>query len=71
VTNEFTAVIERDGEWFIAYCPELPGANGQGKTKEECLDSLKEAIVLILEDRREESLRGIPEDAIQEIITVG
>ncbi len=32
--NEFTAVFERDGEWHIAYCPEIPGANGQGRTKE-------------------------------------
>ena len=71
MTNQFTAVIERDGEWFIAYCPELPGANGQGRTKEESLDSLREAIKLILEDRREDVLRGVPEDAIQEIITVG
>jgi len=71
VTNQFTAVIERDGEWFIAYCPELPGANGQGKTKEESLDSLKDAIKLILEDRREDALRGVPDDAIREIITVG
>ena len=71
VTNQFTAIIERDGEWFIAYCPELPGANGQGKTKEECLDSLGEAINLILEDRRQDVLPGLPEDAIQEIITVG
>ena len=71
MTNEFTAVIERDGEWFIAFCPEVPGANGQGKTKEECLESLREAIALILEDRREDALRGVPEDAIREIITVG
>ena len=28
--NEFTAVVERDQKWFIAYCPEVPGANGQG-----------------------------------------
>jgi len=49
--NEFTAIVERDGEWFIAYCPEIPGANGQGKTKQECLASLAEAIELILEDR--------------------
>ena len=42
--NEFTAVIERDGEWYIAYSPEIPGANGQGKTKEECRESLAEAI---------------------------
>ena len=26
--NEFMAIIERDGEWHIAYCPEIPGANG-------------------------------------------
>ena len=50
--NKFTAVVERDGKWFIAYCPEIPGANGQGKTKEECLKSLSEAIKLIIEDRR-------------------
>ena len=31
--NEFTAVFERDGEWHIAYSPEIPGANGQGRTK--------------------------------------
>lgn len=68
--NEFTAVLERDGEWFIAYCPEVPGANGQGKTKEETLQSLAEAIALILDDRREEGLRGVPPDAILEKVTV-
>ena len=46
--NEFTAIIERDGEWFIAYCPEIPGANGQGRTKEEARESLAEAIRLFL-----------------------
>ncbi len=60
MTNEFTAIVERDGEWYITYCPEVPGANGQGKTKEEALESLSEAIALILEDRREEGLRGVP-----------
>ena len=69
--NEFTAVIERDGDWFIAYCPEIPGANGQGRTVEECRRSLAEAIALILEDRREEGLRGVPNDAIRETVTVG
>jgi len=71
VTNEFTAVIERDGDWFIAFCPEVPGANGQGKTKDECLENLRQAIALILDDRREDALRGVPDDAIREIITVG
>ena len=68
--NEFTAIIERDGEWYIAYCPEMPGANGQGRTLEECRKNLAEAISLILEDRREDGLRGIPKDARRETVTV-
>ena len=50
--------------------PEVPGANGQGKTKEECLESLREAIHLIFEDRREDALRGLPADASREVVTV-
>ncbi len=68
--NEFTAIFERDGEWYIAYCPEIPGANGQGRTKEEARASLADAIALILEDRREDSLRGTPPDAERETVTV-
>ena len=69
--NEFTAIIERDGPWFVAYCAEVPGANGQGKTHEECLANLREAIALILEHRREESLRALPPEAMQEPVIVG
>ncbi len=68
--NEFTAIIERDGDWFIAYCPEIPGANGQGRTREECRQNLADAIALILEDRRQDALRGLPEDSIQEVVVV-
>lgn len=68
--NEFTAVIEQDGNWFIAYCPEIPGANGQGRTIEECRQDLAEAIKLILEDRREDALRGVPKDALRETVVL-
>jgi predicted RNase H-like HicB family nuclease len=60
--NEFTAIIECDDEWYIAYCLEIPGANGQGKTKDEARASLAAALALILEDRREDALRGVPAD---------
>jgi predicted RNase H-like HicB family nuclease len=63
--NEFTAIVEPDGEWYIAYCPEIPRANGQGRTVEEYRASLADAIALILEDRREDGLRGAPSDAIR------
>lgn len=68
--NEFTAIIEKDGHWFIAHCPEVMGANGQGKTVEACKQNLVEAIALILKDRREDALRGVPDNAIREIVTV-
>jgi predicted RNase H-like HicB family nuclease len=68
--NEFTAIVERDGDWFIAYCPEIPGANGQGRTAPESLRSLREALALILEDRREDALRGMPGEAIREMVVV-
>jgi len=54
--NEFTAVIERDSDWYVAYCPEIPGANGQGRSKEEARNNLTEAISLVIQDRREEGL---------------
>ena len=52
---EFTAIIEaapEGGYWAI--CPEIPGSNGQGETPEEAKNSLREAIELILLDRKEE-----------------
>ena len=68
--NEFTAVIERDGEWYLAYSPEVPGANGQGHTKDEAKEDLAAAIALILEDRRADGLRGVPPDALRETVVV-
>jgi predicted RNase H-like HicB family nuclease len=68
--NEFTAIIEKDGDWYIAYSPEVPGANGQGRTIDESRDSLAEAIALILEDRREDALRGVPPDAVRSMVIV-
>ena len=69
--NEFTAVIEREGAWYIAYCLDIPGANGQGRTKADARTSLAEAIALILDDRRRDGLRGLPRDAVREKVVVG
>ncbi|HXK06082.1 MAG TPA: type II toxin-antitoxin system HicB family antitoxin [Verrucomicrobiae bacterium] len=69
--NEFTAIVEQDGPWYVAYCAEVPGANGQGKTREDCLANLREAIRLILDYRREESMRALPPEAEKELVVVG
>ncbi|MGH2359931.1 MAG: type II toxin-antitoxin system HicB family antitoxin [bacterium] len=64
-------IVERDGRWYIAYCPEIPGANGRGKTKTEALRSLASAVALILQDRRKDGLRGVPASASRERVVVG
>ena len=51
----FTARVLREGEWIIAFSPEFPEGNGQGLTEEEALESLRESILLLIEDRREDA----------------
>ena len=68
---EVTAIIEsapEGGYWAVS--PEFPGANGQGETVDEARNSLKAAINLLIEDRLEDALRGLPEDAIRETLSI-
>lgn len=70
--GELTAVIEAapDGG-FWATCLEMSGANGQGETVQEAKADLLEAVRLILQDREEDVLRGLPSDAICESMLIG
>ena len=71
--KEFPAIVEpptKEDRFWIAYCPEVPGANGQGESEAEALVSLREAIELLLEVRREEGMRGIPADARHTTVTL-
>ncbi len=70
--SEFTAIIEAAPEGgYWAVCPEVPGANGQGESIEEAKESLREAIELILQDRREDMFRGLSKEVIQDKIIIG
>ena len=70
--SEFTAIIDHAPEGgYWAICPEIPGANGQGETIAEAKNSLRQAIELILEDRREDLLRGLPADVITDTVIIG
>jgi predicted RNase H-like HicB family nuclease len=69
--KQFTAIVHR-GEpeegGFWATCLEVPGANGQGETKEACLRNLTEAIQLMLQNEREEAFRLDPEAETAELL---
>ncbi len=69
--HTFTAVFERDGDWWIGYVEELPGANTQGRTLDEARASLKEAVQLVLEANRELARReAAGRDVIREGIVL-
>jgi predicted RNase H-like HicB family nuclease len=55
--ERFTVIYEHKPPWWIAWVEELPGANTQGRTLEEAMENLQEAIQLILEELREEARR--------------
>ena len=70
--GELTAVIEAAPEGgYWATCLEMSGANGQGETVQEAKADLLEAVRLILQDREEDVLRGLPSDAICEPLLIG
>jgi predicted RNase H-like HicB family nuclease len=63
---EFTAIVKRDGDWWLGWVEEIPGANAQEKTREELILSLKEAVKDILDLRCEEA-RNQAEDDFEEV----
>jgi len=69
--KKLTAILhcgEPDEGGFWATCLEVPGANGQGETKEECLADLKNAVQLLLESEREEVFRLDPHAETAELV---
>jgi predicted RNase H-like HicB family nuclease len=68
--NEFTAIFTKANEGgYWAYCLEIP-AVGQGETVEACAQNLQEAILLMLEDRREDERKEAPPGSWERVIEV-
>jgi len=56
--NCFTAIIKETNDgWFIGQIEEVPEAMSQGKTLEELIENLSDALNMILEMRREETIK--------------
>jgi len=55
--TKFPITIYQDEEgWYVVECPVVPGCMSQGRTEEEALQNIREAIQLCLEVRREKGL---------------
>ncbi len=56
---EFTAIIQKDGDWWIGWVEEISGANAQERTRDELIVSLREAAIDINENHRSQSHRNL------------
>jgi predicted RNase H-like HicB family nuclease len=55
MASTYTAVISRDGPWWVGWVEEVPGVNAQERSREKLLDSLRVVLREALELNREEA----------------
>ncbi len=67
-TRQVLLYKDEDGYW-IAECPSLKGCNSQGRTKEEALSNIKEAIVGYVAALEEDGIT-VPEDDVETFLVV-
>ncbi len=68
--RSFTAVIKQDEGWWIGWIEEVPGVNGQGRTRDELLANLRSALHEALEMNRADALREAHDAYEEELILV-
>lgn len=57
--GKYSAVIRQDGDWWIGWIEEVPGVNSQGRTREELLDNLQDALEEALEMNRADARAAV------------
>jgi predicted RNase H-like HicB family nuclease len=70
MNSAFTAIVKKDGDWWIGWIEEVPGVNAQEETKEKLLSSLKETLCEALEFNRSEARRAAENNYSEEPVTV-
>ena len=52
MTQNYTAIVKQDGDWWIGWIEEIPGVNCQEATREELIETLRITLVEALEFNR-------------------
>ncbi len=60
--NLYTAIIKKDGDWWVGWIEEVPGVNCQEATREELMESLKITLREALEFNRQEAVTAAGND---------
>jgi predicted RNase H-like HicB family nuclease len=69
MNRSFTAVVKERADWWIGWIEEIPGVNGQGKTREELVENLRSALREALEFNRADALSAAGGGYTEETIT--
>ena len=67
--GSYTAVVKRDGEWWIGWVEEGPGVNAQERTREELLTSLRLTLAEALDFNRKEAKEAAGSDFEEETLS--
>jgi predicted RNase H-like HicB family nuclease len=70
MANTYMAITKQDGDWWIGWIEELPGVNCQERTREELLESLRDALKEALEFNRQEAIQAAAPDYTEEQLAV-
>lgn len=68
--NEYTAVIKKDGDWWIGWIEEVPGVNCQERTRAELKETLEVTLQEALEFNRQDAILAAGGDYTTEKIAV-
>lgn len=68
--NTYTAVIKKDGKWWIGWIEEIPGINCQEESKKKLLESLKITLKEALEFNRQDAIKSATSDYSEELVKV-
>lgn len=68
--NTYTAILKKDGNWWIGWIEEIPGVNCQEKSKAELLETLKVTLREAIEFNRQEALQAAKSDYSKEYLRV-
>ncbi|MGE4413341.1 MAG: type II toxin-antitoxin system HicB family antitoxin [Candidatus Caldatribacteriota bacterium] len=68
--NSYTAIIKKEGKWWIGWILEIPGINCQERSQKKLLESLKITLQEALELNRQEALIEAGNDYKEEKIVL-
>ena len=70
MNNQYTAVIKKDGNWWIGWIEEVPGVNCQERVRKELVESLRITLKEALKFNRKDALSAAGKDFEEEKIAV-